>query len=41
VQFLEATDLGVRSAVYRLAQSGDPAEFILFPMSLSAHCGIA
>ena len=32
MQFLEATDLGVRSAVYRLARSANATEFALFPM---------
>ena len=32
MQFLEATQLSVRSAVYHLTRPGSPTEFILFPM---------
>lgn len=32
MQFIETSDLGVRSAVYRLCRSPSDLEFILFPM---------
>jgi hypothetical protein len=32
VQFIETSDLGVRSAIYSLRRVGDPVEFRLFPM---------
>src|SRR5919198_1888550 len=32
MQFIETSDLGVRSAVYSLRRADDPVEFRLFPM---------